>query len=32
METLKFIAFIVAMPAAYWLFVVLIDYLNRGGR
>jgi hypothetical protein len=32
METLKFIALLVAMPSAYWLFVDLIDFLNRGGR
>jgi hypothetical protein len=32
METLKFIALLVALPVSYWLFVELIDFLNRGDR
>ena len=29
METLKFIAYLVAMPVAFWLLVELIDRMGR---
>ena len=29
METLKFIAYLVAMPVCLWLLVELIDHINR---
>lgn len=29
METLKFIAYLIAMPVAYWLLVEIIDRMGR---
>jgi hypothetical protein len=32
METLKYIAYLIAMPVCFWLLVELIDRINRMWR